>query len=68
MATLQKRIIMYRAKHNMSQRAFAAYSGVSESTIVHIETGQKKNVSRMVKAKLELAMSEEQEEHQNEFV
>ena len=56
--TLKKQVVMYRAKHNLSQRDFAKVSGVSETTIVGIETGRLTKVSRLTKAKLELAMSE----------
>ena len=68
MAVTRKRIIMYRAKHNMSQREFAAHAGISESTLVHIETGKLKKLSRLVEAKIQLALADETGGAQNESV
>ena len=68
MATLKNQIIMYRAKHNMSQRAFAAYAGISQTTLVHIETGAQKKTSKLVEMKIKLALKEEAGGENNEFV
>lgn len=66
--TLKRRIIMYRAKHNMSQRAFAAHAGISQATLVHIETGAQKKPSKMVEGKILLALADETGGTANEFV
>lgn len=68
MATLRKRIIMYRAKHNMSQVQFAKHAGISEATLVYIETGKKKKLSRLVEAKIQLALEDENGGAENESV
>lgn len=60
MTKLAKRILMYRAKHGLSQRALAKQIGISETTIVGIETGRLKNISKLTKAKLELMLNEEE--------
>ena len=61
MARMAKRILMYRAKHGLAQRAFAEQIGISETTIVGIETGRLKTVSKLTKAKLELGLNEQDE-------
>lgn len=54
-------MIMYRAKHKLSQPEFAEKAGVSVQTVCHIETGQQKP-SKITVAKIRLAMQEEKEE------
>lgn len=60
MTRLAKKILMYRAKMGLSQRAFAKLAGVSETTIVSIETGKLKTPSKLVKAKLDLIINEQE--------
>ena len=68
MATLKKQILLYRAKHNMSQRAFAAHAGISPATLVHIETGAKRKLSPLVENKIKIALEDETGGAKNEFV
>ena len=58
--TLDKAILMYRAKHNLTMRAFAEKCGVTMQTIYNIET-VKQNPSRFTRAKIELVLGDEYE-------
>lgn len=53
---LAKRIIEYRAKHGLSQRAFAKKAKLTPQTVCFIENG--KEPSKITRAKIELAMEE----------
>ena len=62
MANLKKQILAFRARRNMSQRAFAKLAGVSETTIVSIETGKNKKVTRLTEAKIMMAIEDSYKE------
>lgn len=64
--SLKADIIMCRAKNGLSQRAFAKRANVSETTLVKIETGKAKKVSRLTRAKIELAIAMADEENEKE--
>lgn len=69
MANLKKQILAFRARRNMSQRAFAKLAHVSETTIVSIETGKNKNVTRLTETKIMTAIEDSyKEESESEFV
>lgn len=55
---LQKAILMYRAKHSMSQRDFAEKCGLAMQTVYNVETvGQKP--SKITKTKIEIVIGDE---------
>lgn len=56
--TLSEKIIEYRARHNLSQSAFAAKVGVCRDIIGRAENGR--NVSRLTEAKINLVLSGKQ--------
>lgn len=51
-------IISYRAKNNMSQRAFATKCGVSLQTIYHLESGIQ-SPSKLTRKKIRLVIGGE---------
>ena len=57
--TLSERMVLYRAKHNLSQRAFAERVGLSLQTVNSVETGQQ-NPSRVTEAKINLLIEEDE--------
>ncbi len=57
--TLSERMVLYRAKHNLSQRAFAGKVGLSLQTVNSIETGQQ-SPSRVTEAKINLLIEEDE--------
>lgn len=68
MATLKQQIIRYRAKHNMSQRAFAIHAGISHATLVHIEKGSKRKMNKLTEEKIKIALEDETGGTKNELV
>lgn len=58
--SLKRQIMLYRAKCGLSQRAFAAKAGISETTLRKIETSNTNKITRLTRAKIELAMAEEE--------
>lgn len=56
--TIKKAIVMYRAKHSLSMKAFAEKCGVAMQTIYNIETvGQ--TPSRVTRMKIEMIIGDE---------
>lgn len=56
--TIKKAIVMYRAKHNLSMKAFAEKCGLAMQTIYNIETvGQMP--SRVTRTKIEMVIGDE---------
>lgn len=55
--TLQDKMVEYRAKHDMSQKAFAKKCGVSLQTINSVENGLQKP-SKMTEAKIMMVIKE----------
>ena len=58
MSELSDKMVVYRAKHRMSQKDFAELCGVSTQTINSIETG-KQDPTRITEAKIRLVIEEE---------
>lgn len=56
MNELSKRIINYRANHNLSQKDLADICGLDRTTIVKAESGR--SVSKITIAKIEMAIQE----------
>lgn len=65
-ASLKTQIVRYRAKHDMSQVEFAARVGISATTLVAIEKGNKKNISRLTKAKIKMVLDEPEDTYHEE--
>lgn len=61
MATLQERMIEYRAKERINQKELATRVGVSLQTINTVENGLQEP-SNLTKAKIELVVGKEKEE------
>lgn len=57
--TLQERILMYRAKHNMSQEDFANRVQVNTMTINAIERGKRKP-TELTRMKIEIVLKEDE--------
>lgn len=55
--SLQEEMFRYRAKHRLSQRAFAEKCGVTLQTINSVENGTQ-NPSKMTETKIRMAMEE----------
>ena len=57
-----RKIIEFRAKHNMSMEQFAKLSNLTSQTVWGIETGIQ-TPSRLTKAKIDLAIKSYEEEN-----
>ena len=55
MQELARRIILFRAKYGLTQEEFAELCNVSRITIHGIEAGRE-NISKVTRAKIELAL------------
>lgn len=58
--TLGEKIIMYRAKHNMTQKQFAELVGLSTQTVYLIES-ELQNPKKITVAKIELVLKGDEE-------
>ena len=58
---LVQEIMVYRAKHRISQKVFAEKCGVSLQTICSIETGTQ-SPSRLTEAKIRLVLDADKED------
>lgn len=56
--TIADKILIYRAKNRLSQKAFAALVGTDQSYISDIETG-KRQPGKMMKTRIELVLNDE---------
>lgn len=63
--TLAERMVQYRARNNLSQRAFAQKCGVSLQTINSVENGLQ-NPSKMTEAKILMVIEEDQNNVQHQ--
>ena len=61
MADLANRMIEYRAKHRVTQKALGAMCGITTQTVNYIESGRQ-TPSKVTKAKIELVIGKEQSE------
>lgn len=59
--TLANKMIEYRAKHNLSQKALAQITGVSLQTINSVENELQKP-SKLTEAKILMAIKEDKED------
>lgn len=55
MSSLGEEIVMYRAKHDMTQGEFANIAKVSKQTVCYIENGLQ-NPSKLTEAKIRLVI------------
>lgn len=56
---LARRVILYRARHRLSQAEFAELAGVSRTTISHLESApQKMKLRKITVLRIEDAMAE----------
>ena len=60
---LKDKMIRYRAKHKLSQKAFADLVGVSTQTICTVETGQQ-TPKATTKAMIEMILEKEDRENE----
>lgn len=56
--TIADKILIYRAKNRLSQKAFAALVGTDQPYISDIETG-KRQPGKMTKTRIELVLNDE---------
>lgn len=61
--TLGEKIIMYRAKHNMTQKQFAELVGLSTQTVYLIES-ELQNPKKITVAKIELVLKGDEEKQE----
>lgn len=54
---LAEKVILYRARHNLTQREFGELVGVKGQTISFLENG--KHIGKMTRLKIELILEKE---------
>lgn len=62
--TLEEKMLLYRAKHNLSQTELAKKCKVTSQTIHMVESGQQKP-SRLTEAKIRLVIEEKEDGDQH---
>lgn len=65
---LSEQVVMYRATHNMTQREFAAHAGISLRTVCKVETDENVKLTKVVHAKIVIALADKTGGVKNEFV
>ena len=61
MKELIKAILAYRAKHNLTTKELARRCNLSTFTLYTIERGERKSISRLTQAKIEMVIGGDKE-------